>query len=169
MASDRAEKLSKTNFWNELIELRDRQRAQLKSAVQCVRGADLPLESNSQGLMRWYLHPEIKDTVLSTFLFFKQEIPPGSRSGRLRFQGGQVMFILEGKGHTLIDGVKHGWAAGDVVNLPIKTEGIVVQHVNDDSREWARFLAAEPNWFACTTVDRGCGFEQIEPSPDFRV
>jgi hypothetical protein len=166
--SDRTEKLSRTNFWNELIKLRDQQREQLKSGIQSVRGADLPLENNSQGLMRWYLHPDIKDTVLSTFLFFKQEIPPGSRSGRLRFQGGQAIFILEGKGHTLIDGVKYAWEAGDVVNLPIKTEGIVVQHINDDPHEWARFLAVEPNWFACTTVDRGCGFEQIEPSPEFR-
>jgi hypothetical protein len=78
------------------------------------------------------------------------------------------MFILEGKGHTLIDGVKHAWEAGDVVNLPIKSAGLVIEHVNDDPDQWAKFLAAEPNWFACTSVDRGSGFEQIEPSPDYR-
>jgi len=168
MSEDRARKLASKNLWSELFALRDRQREQLKTAIQCVRGADLPLETNSQGLMRWYLHPDIDDTVLKTFLFYKQEIPPGSRSGRLRFQGGQVMFILEGKGHTLIDGVKHPWQAGDVVNLPIRTEGIVTQHVNDDPNEWAKFLAAEPNWLDCTTVDRGSGFEQIEPAPEYR-
>jgi hypothetical protein len=168
MDKERAARLANVNHWDELFALRDRQRAQLKGAIQVVKGAQLPQENNRQGLMRWYLHPSIKDTVVSTTTMFEQEIPPGSRSGRLKFQGGQVMLILEGRGHTLIDGVKHPWEAGDVVNLPIKTDGIIIQHVNDDREKRVRFLAAEPNWFECTTVDRGSGFEQIEASPDFK-
>ena len=120
MATDRYEDLRKTNFWDRMIELRDEQREQRKNGVQVVKGAKLPLELNRQGLMRWYMHPEITDTVLSTFLFYQQEIPPGSRSGRVKFQGNAVMYILEGNGFTLLDGVKHEWRAGDVVNLPIK-------------------------------------------------
>ena len=84
------------------------------------------------GLLRWYLHPEIKDTCLSVLLFYQQEIPPGSRSGRLKFQGGQVMMITEGQGYTTIDGVKHPWKAGDVLNLPLRANGIIVQHFNAD-------------------------------------
>lgn len=167
MSTERAQRLQATNHWDKLIELRDEQRANRKNGVQAVRGDELPLENNRQGLMRWYLHPDIKDTVLSTFMFFKQEIPPGSRSGRLKFQGGQVMFILEGRGHTLIDGVKHPWEAGDLLNLPLKADGIVVQHINDDQVQTAIFIAAEPNWFACTGVDRGSGFEQIEDAPEY--
>jgi hypothetical protein len=117
--------------------------------------------------MRWYMHPAIKDTVLSTFMFFEQEIPPGSRSGRLRFQGGQVMIILEGRGYTVLDGVKHFWEKDDVVNLPIRGPGIVVQHFNLDPKMPAKFVAVEPNWFACTTVDRGSGFEQMEDAPEY--
>ena len=119
--------------------------------------------------MRWYMHPDIDDTILKTLMFLVQEIPPGSRSGRLMFQGGQVMFVIEGRGHTLIDGVKYAWEARDVVNLPLKRDGIVVQHFNDDPDNPARFIAAEPNWFACTSVDRGSGFEQLENSPDYRA
>jgi hypothetical protein len=167
MPNNRTEKLSQVNFWEELFKLRDVQRERRKSAIQVVKGSELPLENNRQGLMRWYLHPAITDTVLTTLMFLKQEIPPGSRSGRLKFQGGQVMFILEGKGHTLIDGVKYSWEARDVVGLPLKRDGIVVQHFNDDPDRPAVFLAAEPNWFACTSVDRGSGFEQIEESPDY--
>ena len=172
------------NYWSELIALRDEQRARRASAIQVVRGKDLPLERNKhglmvikgselpqevnrQGLMRWYLHPAIRDTILSTLMFYKQEIPPGSRSGKLKFQGGQVMYILQGRGHTLLDGVKHSWAAGDVLNLPLKRDGIIVQHFNDDPATRAVFLACEPNLFACTGVDRGSGFEQIEESPDY--
>lgn len=168
MQSARTPKLAEINFWNELFALRDKQREQRKSAIQVVRGSELPLENNRQGLMRWYLHPQITDTVLTTFLMFAQEIPPGSRSGRIKFQGGQVMYILEGKGHTRIDGVRHSWEAGDVVNLPIRTKGIVVEHVNDDTAKTAKFIVAEPNWFACTSVDRGSGFEQIGVSPDYK-
>jgi gentisate 1,2-dioxygenase len=168
MTSDRTAKLAEVNLWEALMALRDRQRAERRTAVQVVRLAELPLERNQQGLMRWYLHPAIRDTVLSTLMIYRQEIPPGSRSGRLKFQGGQVMLIIEGKGHTLLDGVRHAWEAGDVLNLPLRRDGIAVQHFNADPEKPAVFLAVEPNLFAATGVDRGCGFEQLEPSPDYR-
>src|SRR3954463_15610135 len=166
VTSERTAKLASQNFWSELIALRDRQREQRKSAVQVVRLSELPLESNEQGLMRWYLHPLIVDTVLSTLSIYRQEIPPGSRSGRLKFQGGQILFIVEGRGYTMLDGVKHAWEAGDVVSLPCKRDGIIVQHFNSDPEKPAVFLAVEPNQFAATGVDRGCGFHQMEQSPD---
>ena len=168
MTSERTAKLAAFNGWNELLAMRDRQREARKTAVQVVRLSELPLENNQHGLMRWYLHPAIVDTVLSTLSIYRQEIPPGSRSGRLKFQGGQILFIVEGRGHTMLDGVKHAWEAGDVVNLPCKRDGIVVQHFNDDPATTAVFMAVEPNLFAATSVDRGCGFHQLEQSPDFR-
>jgi hypothetical protein len=168
MPNERTERLAKVNFWDQLIKLRDVQRERRKTAIQVVKGSELPLENNPQGLMRWYLHPDITDTILTTLMFFVQEIPPRSRSGMLKFQGGQVMFILDGRGHTLIDGVKYAWEARDVVSLPLKRDGIVVEHVNDDPEKPARFIAAEPNWFACTGVDRGSGFELLQSSPDYR-
>ena len=78
------------------------------------------------------------------------------------------MLIIEGRGYTMIDGVKHPWETGDVLNLPLRNNGIVVQHFNSDHEKPAKFVAAEPNWFACTGVDRGCGFEQLEDSPNYR-
>lgn len=61
----RTARLASVNFWDELFALRDRQRALRKSAIQVVKGSELPQERNRQGLMRWYLHPEITDTVLT--------------------------------------------------------------------------------------------------------
>jgi gentisate 1,2-dioxygenase len=167
MDKSRKEKLAEVNHWDELFALRDRQRAQSKNALQVVKESELPLENNRQGQMRWYMHPSIKDTVLSVMMFFQQEIAPGSRSGRLKFQGGQVIMILEGKGHTIIDGVKHEWQAGDVVNLPLRADGIIVQHFNTGDTK-VKFVACEPNWMECTSVDRGCGFEQLEDAPEYR-
>ena len=169
MGDERKARLAETNYWGELLALRDRQRAERAGGMQVLKRRDLPLETNRQGLMRWYMHPEIKDTVLSTYLCFEQELPPGSRSGRLKFQGGQVIYVIAGRGHTFVDGVKQPWAAGDVINLPLRRGGIVVQHVNDDDALTAKFLACEPNWFAATGVDRGSGFELIEPSSEYRT
>jgi hypothetical protein len=169
MASERTEKLAGMNFWDELFRLRDEQREEKKNAIQVIRGADLPTEINRQGTMRWYLHPSIRDTELQTLMFFEQTIAPGSKSGTYKFQGDQVMLILEGRGYTLVDGIKHRWEAGDVLNLPIRKPGIIVQHVNEDPNAPARFVAAEPNFFACTGVDRGSGFEQIEEAPEYRA
>jgi len=168
MADDRKAKLAEVNHWDALFAMRDRQREEKRDALQVVRESELPLEVSRQGLMRWYLHPEIKDTAISSYIFFQQEIPPGSRSGRLKFQGNQVMLILEGKGYTTIDGVKYPWKAGDLVSLPLRIDGIVVQHFNTDPEKPAKFIATEANWFECTTVDRGCGFEQLEDAPEYR-
>jgi hypothetical protein len=160
--------LAQKNYWDELMAVRDAQREQIRTGIQVVKEGDLPLESNRQGLMRWYMHPSIKDTALSTMIFFQQEIPPGSRSGRIKFQGGQVILVLEGKGYTMVDGVKHPWEAGDVINLPLRPRGIIVQHFNTDPNVTVKFVATEPNWTDCTFVDRGSGFEQLEDAPEFR-
>jgi len=168
MADDRKVKLAEVNHWDDLLAIRDRQREQYRDGIQVIKESELPLEVSRQGLMRWYLHPAIKDTCLSVLMFFQQEIPPGSRSGRLKFQGGQVMMITEGRGYTTIDGVKHPWKAGDVVNLPLRADGIIVQHFNSDQQQPAKFVAVEPNWVEGVSVDRGCGFEQLEDAPEYR-
>jgi hypothetical protein len=51
----------------------------------------------------------------------------------------------------------------------LRRHGIVVQHFNSDPDKPARFVATEPNFLACTTVDRGCGFEQLEPCPEIQT
>ena len=164
----RKAKLAEKNYYDDLLAIRDEQREQIRTGIQVVKEGDLPLESNRQGLMRWYMHPSIKDTALSTMIFFQQEIPPGSRSGRVKFQGGQVILVLEGKGYTVVDGVKHTWEAGDVINLPLRPRGIIVQHFNTDPNITVKFVATEPNWTGCTFVDRGSGFEQMEDAPEYK-
>src|SRR4029077_1133495 len=167
MATDRKSKLAELNHWEELLALRDKQREQFRNGIQVIKEAELPLEVSRQGLMRWYLHPSIKDTCLSLLLFYQQVIPPGSRSGRLKFQGGQVMMITEGQGYTTINGVKHPWKKGDRVNLPLRADGIIVKHFNPDPTTPASFVAPEPNWVDGVSVDRGCVFEQLEDAPQY--
>lgn len=169
MSEERMKKLAERNLWGEFIDIRDEQRGRRKKGLQVVKEKELPLETNQMGQMRWYMHPNIKDLVVNMMMVYQQEILPGSRSGRLKFQGGQIIMILDGEGYTSIDGVKHVWKKGDVLNLPLRDEGIIVQHFNTSNKETAKFLAVEPNWFACTSVDRGCGFEVLEEAPEHRA
>ena len=119
--------------------------------------------------MRWYLHPAITDTILSTLSIYRQEIPPGSRSGRLKFQGGADPVHRRGpRPHHARRRQARLGSGRRASTCRRKRDGIVVQHFNDDPEKTAVFLAVEPNLFAATSVDRGCGFHQMEQSPDYK-
>jgi hypothetical protein len=156
------------NLFEELMAVRDQQREQRNKSVWIIRGRDVPWEVSRLGKIQWYLHPLLNDTVLRTLIFYRQELAPGSRSGRQKCQGSIMMFVLEGRGYTSIDGIKHSWKAGDLVNLPIREEGIVVQHFNTDSEKRALFIACEPNFVDSLGVDKGCGYELLEAAPEWR-
>jgi gentisate 1,2-dioxygenase len=76
------------------------------------------------------------------------------------------LYILEGKGYTLLDGERHDWQGEDLVNIPIRAQGVVVQHVNADPRRPVRFVSADLNLVDLLGVDRGAELEQIEAAPD---
>ena len=137
------EEMKGRDLWEEILKLRDEQREHQKKAVWLIKGKDLPWESNKQGIMRWYMHPLLKTLCINTMKLFVQEIPPGSRSGRLHHPGNQVMYVLEGRGYTVLDGQKHHWAKNDVVQLPLRVKGVTVQHFNSDPDQPARVGCAE--------------------------
>jgi gentisate 1,2-dioxygenase len=154
--------------YQELIELRDNERRRIAAAGVCVKGAKLPWELNPQGMLKWYMHPAIDSTAHKFLLFYSQEIPPGSRSGRQQCQGGVVFVVVEGKGYTIIDGERYDWKQGDLLQLPIKPDGVTFQHFNASEKEPALLIAAEPNLLAATGVDRACGFEQLQAAPEYK-
>lgn len=157
--------MAKKTLYQDLIDLRDRQRREMK--IKVVKGKNLSWEKNPQGKMKWYLHPSMRDTGLRSLMFCVQEIPPGSSSGKLKHQGNMVVFFLEGKGHTILDDKCYDWEAGDCMVFPVKGKGVIVQHFNGDRNLPARFLAAEPNLVDVLGVDMGSGFEQLEPAPEW--
>ncbi len=154
------------NLLEWLYQLRDRQREHQRKGAWLIKGRDLGWESNRQGKMKWFLHPALNSTSIRSMIVFEQEIPPGGRSGAKNTPGGSVLYILEGKGYTLLDGVRHDWQAEDLVNIPIRSEGVVVQHVNTDPRRPARFVSADLNLVDILGVDRGAELEQIEAAPE---
>ncbi|MEA2657442.1 MAG: hypothetical protein QOF64_20, partial [Candidatus Binatota bacterium] len=100
-------------------------------------------------------------------MFYVQEIPGGSRSGKQLHQGGRFHYVLEGKGSTVIDGVRHDWEENEIILLPLSSHGVVHQHYNSDPSKPARLLVSEPNWVHVWGVDLGSGFEMLEPAPEY--
>ena len=158
--------MAEKTLYQELFDLRDCQRKEKR--IKVVKGKNLLWEKNPQGIMRWYLHPSIRETMLRSLIFYVQEIPGGSRSGKQKHQGNIMMFILEGRGSTVIDDQRHDWEAGDCVVFPVKRKGVTFQHFNADRDLPARFLAAEPNLVDSLGVDMGCGLEQLEAAPEWK-
>src|SRR5689334_14020542 len=122
-----------------LYKRRDEQREQRGKGAWLIRGKDRPWEHNRQGKMKWFMHPALDDTCITSMLFVEQEIPPGGKSGLQMTPGGACLYILEGRGYTLLDGQRHDWQAEDVVQIPLRRDGVTVQHVNADLRRPVRF------------------------------
>jgi gentisate 1,2-dioxygenase len=154
------------NLLEWLYALRDRQRAQRAGGAWLIKGKAVPWEQNRQGRMQWYLHPALENTAIRSMLFFRQEIPPRGRSGVQKTPGGAVIYVERGRGYTLLDGVRHDWEAEDVLSVPIRANGVAVQHVNLDRREPAVLLCADLNLADMLGVDRGAELAQLEDAPD---
>ena len=159
--------LAGVNLFDRLLALRDLQRQRLSQATWLIRGDELPWELNAHGKMQWYLHPYLAYTAVQTQLFYRQEIPAGSRSGVQRHGGDAVFYILEGDGYTEVDGVRHVWKGGDVMTLPVFPDGVIYRHVNTGTVP-VRLICIERNLVHTVGVDRQSGFEQLQPCPEYR-
>ena len=120
---------------------------------------------NAQGKMRWYMHPAIEDTATKFFLFRVQEIPPAGRSGKLLIPGGQIIYFWEGNGYTMLDGEKFVWEAGDLLQIPVRPQGVTFQHFNTNPEKVAKLILIEANNIDAVGVDKGSRFEVLEPAP----
>lgn len=153
-------------LFDKLIERRDAERARRAAGLPIIKAAELQQELTPQGLLTWYLHPDVPGQLIRSVLAYIQEIPPGSRGGLIKHQGGIVHMVLQGEGYTVLDGEKHYWRERSCIALPARPNGIVYQHFNT-SRGPARLLAAMPNLIDALGVDMGAGFEVLEPAPEW--
>ncbi len=167
MEESRTERLRKINFWETLFELRDKDRKNKENALSVIPGAELPWETNRQGIMRWYLHPIMEDTVVNPYMIYVQQIPPGSRSGQVKSQGSQIFYIWKGKGHTVLNEAKYSWETGTVIQIPLRPLGVVYQHFNDDGNNPVWLISVEANTVGALGMDRGSGFEQLQNCPEY--
>lgn len=165
--TDRYESLKDRNLFHELLELRDRQRQAGVNALQVIEGEKIPIELSEWGRIQWYVHPAMTDVASRAILFWVMHIPPKSRTGLLRCQGGYIFQIWRGSaGHTVLDGERHDWGLDCVINIPLRPGGVTFQHVNDGDDE-VLMLGSCLNLVDPLTVDAGSGFEILEPCPEW--
>ncbi len=117
-----------------------------------VKGKDMEVQLSRQGYIQYMLSGlYYKDTALQTWQVFIHDIK--KQSGKHRHQGGLVLFILEGKGWSVVNGVRYDWEEGDLVPLPLIPGGVEHQHFNDSDDETAKIIAVEANFSATLGVD----------------
>ncbi len=154
-------------LWDSIVRRAVEERERAQSGHSSVRRSELSVESTPFGLLRWYLHPDLKDNVSQALYFCELEIPEGSRSGLLRHQGGIVCLVVEGKGHTRFDDVDHEWEKRDAIGLPVRPEGVVFQHFNDGVGS-VRMIVAWPNLDSAIGPEGGVHLEVLEPAPEYK-
>ncbi len=147
------------------ISMRDvnekmRRRAEGKVVI---KGREREWEQNRQGLLKHMLHMSDWDRVGTPgWSIFINHIKV--HSGRHTHQGGLAIYVLDGTGHTIVDGQKFEWAKDDLILLPIKPGGCEHQHFNEDPEHPAVWIA-----FSFRTMGEvvSVGRTQNENHPDW--
>jgi quercetin dioxygenase-like cupin family protein len=165
-SDERRQALDGRDLFAELVSIRDSQRKGWRGrGLTRVAGEHLPWERSEFGRVKWFMHPLIFDTCIRTHVVFEQRLDPGESSALVRHQGNAFVYVLAGRGRTRLDGVDWEWKAGDMIQLPARPPGLEFMHQVDASETSpARLVHFELNANDQVGMDRGCGFEVLEPA-----
>jgi hypothetical protein len=130
-----------------------------------IKGRDIEWEQSRQGLIKFYSYDMIFDKLsVAGWRIFVNRIK--KQGGKHVHQGGLPLFVLSGKGYTVVDGVRYDWEEGDLILLPIKPGGCEHQHFNEDPdkpSEWIAFI------FKPLRDPAGVEFVQKQEHPDWMM
>jgi hypothetical protein len=135
---------------------------QMSGRVVC-KLDDCPQDVTRQGRLRFYLDPSIEDTPLRHWAVFTHEIR--TKSGKHRHQGGLIIYVLDGRGYSVVDGERLDWEKGDLVLLPMRKNGVEHQHFNLDPEKPAVWMAFIHMWMREHVASE---MTQTEVSPEYR-
>jgi gentisate 1,2-dioxygenase len=109
-----------------LIEQRAHQRRTLHPPA-LMRRADLPVDRNGFGELRWYVHPGAPGFAGTAPMFvFTQRLDPGQETDLLTTPGNGFLFVISGAPTVSVDDESFACATGDIVCLPPRRNGITV-------------------------------------------
>jgi gentisate 1,2-dioxygenase len=135
-----------------------------KKGKVLIRSEDREWEITKQGRLKYYLEPNThKDHALRDWMMFVNDVQ--THSGSHKHQGGVVIFVLEGRGYTIVDGERWDWEMGDLICLPLKPGGVEHQHFNLDPGKPCRWLATTFFPFRTASITE---FKQISVSPLYK-
>jgi gentisate 1,2-dioxygenase len=156
---------AKTLF-EDVVERAVAERARRAASKNLITRDEAHAELSPMGMQRWYLHPRLDEPSTQALYFHELEIPPGSRSGKLRCQGGIIHLVLEGSGYTDVDGDWHPWEPEDLIAIPIREYGVTYQHFNTGSVP-VRMMVAWPNLDSAVGPEGGVEMEVLENAPEY--
>jgi len=109
-----------------------------RSGPPIIRASDLVWETSHHGKTAHISEPATLGSNVQTMMMFIEELAPGGKNGRHRHFSEALVYILEGRGYSVIDGVQYDWQKGDVLAVPMMAWH---QHFNADPDQPVRFLA----------------------------
>ncbi|MFC1816830.1 cupin domain-containing protein, partial [Thermodesulfobacteriota bacterium] len=131
-----------------------------------IKGSDCVWEQGEQGMsFRYICRSNWDRAALPFWQNFRLKL--NTHTGKHKHQGGLGLYVLEGKGYTIVDGVRYDWEKDDLVILPVKPGGVTHQHFNLNPGKPCEWLAIifHPAVFDAM----GVVFEQLEYDPDYKV
>lgn len=153
-----------SGYYEELYALYKRELDQRSTAAIVVRAKEMDWEAARQGRLRWFSHMRFWDKLSAPgWHIFEQDIR--RHSGKHVHQGGLGIFVLEGKGYSVVDGVRYDWQAGDLIVLPVKPGGCEHQHFNLVEGEGCHWIAFVFRPFGDFLAD---SLNQRELSPEWK-
>ena len=155
-----------STLWGAMVESGRLERERKARGHAVIERDRLPVEVTPFGILRWYLHPGLEGPNTRAIYFCELEIPEGSRSGKIRHQGGLVHYVVEGQGYTDLDGAVHEWERRDIIALPPRPKGVVFQHVNTGPGR-VRIVIAFPNFDSSLGSEMGVALEVLSPAPEY--
>ncbi len=126
--------------YNEPIKRGQLQSENARKGKKLLKGKEIPFTLSRMSISRRYAMDWYKGLTNTNWTLFIHEIR--THSGKHIHQGGLTLFVLDGKGYTIVDGRRFDWGKGDLICLPVKKGGIEHQHFNNDSRpsRWFAFI-----------------------------
>ena len=146
---------------------RDRKWAERQQTGRIViRRAETTQQLMRQGHLRFYLDAgrSVTDTPLQNWSVFTHEVR--TVSGKHRHQGGLIIYVIDGKGYSVVDGERVDWEKGDLLLLPLKPERVEHQHFNLNPEKpalWMAFIHQGVREYVASEVT------QTEPSPEWKA
>ncbi|HEY3920016.1 MAG TPA: cupin domain-containing protein [Stellaceae bacterium] len=151
------------NAYEEALKRsQDRALRNANGRIVC-KEADCPQMLTRQGRLRYYLASTVQDTPLQDWIVFTHEIR--TVSGKHRHQGGLIIYVIEGKGYSVVNGVRCDWEKGDLVLLPLHEKGVEHQHFNVDPDKpsvWMAFINEAIHQHVASEMT------QTEVSPEYK-
>ena len=108
-----------------------------KNSRLLIKGEELEFKTTERGTIAQVVSSSLgfANGQIGSFI---REIPVGWKSGKHKHNMEAIIHFLQGKGYTVIDGVKYEWKKGDTMTVPPMA---VHQHFNTSKEEPGRFLA----------------------------